>query len=255
MGCGTAFMRLILFVTNIVITIFSIALIVVGAVCIYKLHELETIFDDNARYLGFGSLAVGMLLLVLGITGVCGACVQGTKSCLIMHLILLALLIIGEAIGIGMLLYYSADDDLEKEISTTVQDAFKTYGGNETSSAAITDGIDMFQEILHCCGQHTYKDWGNSSVAFTWVVSLNYASYLPDSCCKTLETGCGKKLALINTDEAAIKEKFYVQGCEEEIHDYVDKWSGVVTGILIAIAVLQVVCFLFGVCLSCFKKD
>ena len=27
--------------------IFSIALIVVGAVCIYKLHELETIFDDK----------------------------------------------------------------------------------------------------------------------------------------------------------------------------------------------------------------
>ena len=48
-----------------------------------------------------------------------------------------------------MLLYYSADEDLEKEISTTVQDAFKTYGGNETSSAAITDGIDMFQVSIH----------------------------------------------------------------------------------------------------------
>lgn len=248
-------MRLILFVTNIVITIFSIALIAVGAVCIYKLHELETIFDDNARYLGFGSLAVGMMLLVLGITGVCGACVQGTKSCLIMHLILLGLLIIAEAVGIGLLLYYSADDDLEKEISKTVQDAFKTYGGNETSSGAITDGIDMFQEILHCCGQHTYKDWSNSSVAFSWVVTLNYGAYLPDSCCKTKKTGCGKKLANINTDTAAIKKKFYVQGCEDEIHDYLDKWSGVVTGILIAIAVLQVLCFLFGVCLSCIKKE
>ena len=26
-----------------------------------------------------------------------------------------------------------------------------------------------------------------------------------------METGCGKKLAVINTDMAAIKEKFYVQ--------------------------------------------
>jgi hypothetical protein len=45
------------------------------------------------------------------------------------------------------------------------------------------------------------------------------------------------------------------QGCEDEVHDYLDKWSGVVTGILIAIAVLQVLCFLFGVCLTCIKKD
>lgn len=255
MGCGTAFMRLVLFVTNLVITIFSIALIAVGAVCIYKLHELETIFDDNARYLGFGSLAIGMLLLVLGITGVCGACVQGTKSCLVMHLILLGLLIVAEAIGIGLLLYYSADDDLEKEISKTVQDAFKTYGGNETSSAAITDGIDMFQEVLHCCGQHTYKDWSNSSVAFTWVITLNYGAYLPDSCCRTKKSGCGKTLSVIKANQTAVNSTFFTQGCEDEVHDYLDKWSGVVTGILIAIAVLQVLCFLFGVCLTCIKKD
>jgi len=255
MGCGTAFMRLILFITNLIITIFSIALIVVGAVCIVKLHELETIFDDNARYLGFGSLAIGMLLFVLGVTGVCGACVQGTKSCLIMHLILLGVLIVAEAVGIGLLIHYSADKDLEREISKTVQDAFKTYGGNETSSAAITDGIDMFQEVLHCCGQHTYKDWSNDSVTFTWVKTLNYGAYLPDSCCKEEKKDCGKTLSVINKNQTAVNSTFYTKGCEDEVHDYLDKWSGVVTGILIAIAVLQVLCFLFSVCLTCIKKD
>lgn len=247
-------MRLIMFITNIIITIFSIALIVVGAVCIYKLKELETIFDDNARYLGFGSLAIGLMLLVLGITGICGACVQGTKSCLIMHLVLLGLLIVTQVVGVGLLLYYSADEDLEKEVSKTVTNAFETYGGNETSSEAITDGIDMFQEVLHCCGQHAYTDWSKKDVAKTWV-SLNYGAYLPDSCCRTIKTDCGKNLSNLNGNTTAIEKQFYTKGCEDEVHEYLDKWSNVVTGILIAIVVLQVVCFVFGVCLTCIKKD
>lgn len=255
MGCGTAIMRLVLFLTNAIITVFAIVLIAVGSMCVYKLDELRTIFNENATYLGFGSLAIGMLLLVLGITGVCGACVQGTKSCLVMHLILLALLIMAEVAGIGMLFYYSADDDLEKEISGTVGDAFKTYGGNGTSNEAITDGIDMFQETLECCGQHTYKDWDNSSVAFTWSVTLNYGAYLPDSCCKTVVDNCGRSLTLKTATDEEISKQFYTEGCEDKIHSYLDKWSGVVTGILIAICVLQILCFLFGVCLTCVKKD
>ena len=75
---------------------------------------------------------------------------------LIQHLILLGLLIIAEVVGIGLLIYYSADEDLEKEISKTVQDAFKTYGGNETSSEAITEGIDMFH--VSCTGDVTFHD-------------------------------------------------------------------------------------------------
>lgn len=253
MGCGSAIMRLILFLVNIIITLLAIALVAIGGACIYKLDELETIFEDNATFLGFGSLALGMLLLVLGITGVCGACVQGTNICIVMHLVMLAFLIIAEACGIGLLFYYSGSDALEEEISTTVGKAFSAYGGNGTSNVAITEGIDMFQETLECCGQDSYTDWSNGSIAFTWAVSLNKGAYLPDTCCKEYIADCGKTVDVNNA--ATVAASFYTAGCETKVMDFLDEWSYNIAGILIAIFILQILCFLFSCCLACSKKE
>ena len=50
-----------------------------------------------------------------------------------------------EIAAIVLLLVYSADEKLEAEISKTTEDAFRVYGGNQTSSEGITAGIDLFQ--------------------------------------------------------------------------------------------------------------
>jgi hypothetical protein len=252
MGCGSAIMRLILFIVNLLITLLAIALVAIGGACIYKLDELETIFEDNATFVGFGALTLGLLLLVLGITGVCGACVQGTNICIVMHLVMLGFLIIAEGCGIGLLFYYSGSDSLEDEISDTVGDAFSAYGGNGTSNTAITDGIDMFQETLECCGQNDYKDWSNGSIAFTWAVSLNQGAYLPDSCCMAFTADCGKSVDV--EDATAVTASFYIEGCEDKVMDFLDEWSYNIAGILIAIFILQILCFLFSCCLACANK-
>lgn len=240
-------MRLFLFIVNFMIALFAIALIVIAGIAIDTLKEHETIFENNAGYLAFSVLAVGMLLLILGITGIFGACVQGTRTCLFMHLVMLTILVMVEIVAVVLLLYYSADDKFEKKIDEVVLETFSKYGGEGADGKTFTDSIDMFQETLECCGKTSWEDWSKETIAIVWAGSLNKGIYLPDSCCKVAEKGCGTKIDL--TDKVAVDIFFYTQGCESKIQQYLDKWSGVVIALLVAICFLQILCLIFTITL------
>lgn len=255
MGCGTAIMRLILFVVNFLITLLALVMTVVGVFAAVHYSEMREVFGQAAMFITFGTLCLGLMLLIVGVTGVCGACVQGTAACLIMHSIFLVILIVAEGVGAGFLFYYTGTaEQLEErlKLDETVGDVFFAYGGNETSVTAITDAVDLFQQGLSCCGQYGYKDWANASISFTWAETLNNKVYLPDSCCKTETADCGEDVDL-SQNETMVAQKFYTQGCQSKIRDFMNEWTNAIAGVMMSAFVLQLICLLFSCCLCCIK--
>jgi len=239
-------MRFILFATNFIITVVGIAILAIGGVALAHLEELQAIFADTATYLSIGLLAVGLLIILLGITGICGACLRGSKVCIKIHVVMLLALILIEVVLAVMVFYYAGDEVLEQTIDETVEDAFHAYGKNTTGGEIINEGIDLMQVLLGCCGKTNYTDWSNGSVAFTWVVTLNMGAYYPDSCCIEETEQCGLNVTNITTH-------INQEGCETMIYNWMDEWFYTIAAIVLVIAVLQILNLIFSCCLS--KKE
>ena len=58
------------------------------------------------------------------------------------------------------------------------------YGENSGFDAA----IDQLQQEYSCCGSQSFEDWASSE----WRSRQNMLK-VPDSCCKSISLGCGKR--------------------------------------------------------------
>jgi len=245
MGCGAAVMRLILFITNLIVFIAGLVFTAVGALIFVRYAELKVLFTSNILFFATGVLAIGILLILLGVTGVCGACLRGTPVCLYIHCFLIIVLVLVEIGGVVAMLYYATEDDFSKTVNKTVSDTYNAYGANTTDKTDtqyfINEGVDLAQELLSCCGKNNYTDWKNSSAALTWVKSLEKGAYYPDSCCKTNTKNCG----MTTTDLT----KFNQKGCMTKIENWMDEWFYYISGGLVFVVLFQFINLCFTCCL------
>lgn len=75
---------------------------------------------------------------------------------------------------------------------------------HQTGHDSVTNAVDKLQQEFHCCGSNNSQDWGDSE----WIRSGKADNrVVPDSCCKTVVHGCGKR------DHASNIYKVEVGGC------------------------------------------
>ena len=83
---------------------------------------------------------------------------------------------------------------------------------------------------LDCCGTQEYLDWTNATFSANTDV--------PDSCCLSTITGCGKGVLGLSLQEASMK--IHTDGCFGTFSDKIQENVGLVGGIGIGIGFLQV---------------
>lgn len=209
-----------MFVFNFIFVVCGIALIVIGAV-VQK--QDFTVFMNN-KYVTAPTIliVVGVIIFILAFLGCCGAIRE--NYCMIMTFGILLFLVFVIEIAGGITAYVNRNE-LENVLKTNMQDSIKQARGDAKKI------WDEMQSKWHCCGVGNYTD---------------YAGNLPLSCCpddKVEEQVCPVK-------------DVYQSGCFDKMLDAMKNAIGVIGGVAIGIAVIELIGVMFSWCLaSAIKKE
>jgi len=225
-------MKSLMFIFNGLVWILGIVLIIIGIVVLVEGNNWDDIIDNKTVPVSIMLLIVGVMIAIVGFLGCCGAMKQNTAMLLIYAIVLSIIILVQLVAGI---LAFIFSDEAKELVSDGLDKALDEYG----ASKSYTEGLDWLQEFFECCGINAATDWKKSSdIATYWISTGNHTMDVPDSCCKTVETGCGLGKA------AGVSSTINNKGClDQAIDSAYDKgiMMGVCGFIFIAIELMAVV--------------
>lgn len=218
---GSACIKYLLFIFNLVFVVTGVLLLSVGAVILGLYDIYSNILDD--RFLSAPALliVVGAIVFVVSFFGCCGAVKENHCMILTFSILLLLVFILELSGGIaGYVLRDRARDFLSNKLNGSMYE----YNSN-------TEMWYTLQTSMKCCGNNNYTDWEH--------VFPNHS--LPLSCCPQSHVAVG--VDICNTTTPYL----YKDGCLEQFGKFVMKHAAVLGGAGIGIAFVQ----LLGVVLAC----
>jgi len=220
MGC---FSRFALFVLNFCVFAVGLATVVLASVVIHKDATIGVLLGDGVFTLPICVLIAGLLILLLGFLGCCGALKE--NSCMLKTYAAIVLVLFIAELVLGILIFIYTDK-AEKIIKDGMADQFNKYNGEDTH---LTESLDQVQHELECCGIENYMDWKN----FTYGKETNDVA---KGCCIEQTEDCNKDMADKPMDEA--EKVIYTQGCYNAVKE---DMKGVTIGLGVATVVLALV--------------
>ncbi|ESP04272.1 hypothetical protein LOTGIDRAFT_204983 [Lottia gigantea] len=219
---GMKCIKLLLFVFNLLFVIAGIGLIGAGSYVQIKLTEYSDILGSQYTGPGILIIIVGVVIFGIAFFGCCGAIKE--NYCLVMTFgALLTIIFILEIAG-GI-----AGFVLKNQIESDVITLLKEKEGQYYKNDGVKASFDALQKDFACCGVDGPNDWINGTANNT----------IPTSCCKDFKQGQTCDLA-----------KAYPEGCEKKFVDYLKNNIGIIGGIGIGLAFIQVVGICFACCLA-----
>ncbi|KAG7477427.1 hypothetical protein MATL_G00069590 [Megalops atlanticus] len=221
---GTKCIKYLLFFFNFLFWICGLALIILGIVVQVATHNTPMIEKASGSAAPIVLIVVGVIIFFIAFFGCCGAWKENYWM-VATFAVLLSLIIIIE-IG-AAIAGYVFRGKLGEIVDTGLKDMIARYN---SSSVDFRKTMDKMQETLKCCGANSSADWANYDKDHTSV---------PDSCCKTVTTGCGK---------AAMHDpsKVYQTGCLHAVEDLLKKNVQLVIVAALVIAFLQITGIVFA---------
>uniref|UniRef100_A0A646QC03 Tetraspanin n=1 Tax=Hemiscolopendra marginata TaxID=943146 RepID=A0A646QC03_9MYRI len=218
--------KYLLFIFNFIFFITGAVLLGIG---IYvQVHTKNYLSFAGPHYLTAAVIliVVGCIITVIGFFGCCGACKE-SHCMMITFSVLLGLIFVLElAAGIAA---YVLRNDLDNIIKENMKKSLNRY--NSTADDKKT--WDMLQNEFDCCGIDNDNDWKENNLP------------IPDSCCKEESAGCALDKHNLNT-----------KGCYDKFKNAVVKYAGIIGGIGIGIAFVQIIGIVCACCLaSAIKRE
>ncbi|CAH0560121.1 unnamed protein product [Brassicogethes aeneus] len=171
-------------VYNIILFITSSAVLgIVTWILLKSYFYMSLLTSPSFPILLYALLASGILAAIVAVPIGCLANKKRSQILLLFYIfILLLVLLIQAMVGIMSYVYQeSVEENLKLNLNETI---LTNYGIDEK----ITDSVDQVQEKFRCCGSEWVKDWQESY----WYQTSDKLQKIPDSCCKTVQRGCGK---------------------------------------------------------------
>ncbi|XP_070765645.1 tetraspanin-1 [Enoplosus armatus] len=234
MGCFT-FIKLMMVLFNLFIFLGGLTLLAMGiwvSVDGGSFLQLLGPFSSQAMQfvnVGFFCIAVGAVLVLLGLLGCCAA--QKESKCLLLTFfsIILIIFIAEVAAGVVALAYSSFAEGILRAWATPALQ--KDYG----SDPVVTKIWNTTMTELKCCGFTNYTDFVGSKFE-----KENRGS-LPPSCCWTNSAPCSPGEA----------ERSAVQGCFKYILEALKEHANIVGGIAAGIGVIEIAAMIVAMYLYC----
>eukprot|EP00117_Sycon_ciliatum_P038451 scpid75846/ scgid28571/ 23 kDa integral membrane protein; Sj23 len=208
----------------ILLALIGIAFLAVGSLVAveFRTYASGGIFNDVYLWGPVGvAIALGILLLLIGVFGVIGVCCEHRgfiKAFAALMIILITLEITAAVLGF---VYRSKLDD---ELQTGIEDGIKkAYSGSDPDTNT-KKALDQLQEKLHCCGGTGTSDYRGQIPPIL----------VPKSCCVD-QSVC-----------VDILGPFYTEGCTDKLHDLYKKYSNVFIGVGITFAILQILAVIYS---------
>ncbi|XP_059196555.1 tetraspanin-1 [Centropristis striata] len=234
MGCFT-FVKLMMVVFNLLILLAGLTLLAMGIWVSVDgssfLRLLGPFSSQGMQFVnvGFFCIAIGAVLLLLGLLGCCGASKQSKCLLLTFFSVILIIFIAEVAAGVVALAYSSFAEGILR--AWAVPALQEDYG----SDPVVTKIWNTTMTELKCCGFTNYTDFVGSEF------EKENRGNLPPPCCWTNSAPC-------SVDEA---ERSGVQGCFKHILENLKENSNIVGGIAAGIGVLEIADMVVSMYLYC----
>lgn len=233
---GESCVKWILFALNFVISLVGLCVSGLGIYVATAAKSYEEFFGSGSVSLSYVFIGCGILICLIGFLGCCGAMRHSTFM-LLMYFVFVLMLFMVQIAGIVTILVFK--DDVKSQIKEAAVTKLAEYG-NPVKSDVATKPIDVVQKGLDCCGIETGPvEWAADQKKATYWIRT-HDNDVPDSCCVTETTNCGKNEAKATPDPAVVHTK----GCETALYDYLTDNMLLIGGLGVAVAFLE----LFGLC-------
>jgi CD63 antigen len=223
---GMTCVKYLLFAFNLVFVIFGILLIYAGFTAIASIKDYQLLIQDTPNNVAVTLIIVGFFIFFIAFLGCCGAIRENYCMLVSFSVIILAILLI-ELIGSGLILAFKSK--LRKLTEDGFSAAILKYNNTDPSIDSVIDDI---QQNLDCCGANNYSDWDLNPR----YKGENY----PYSCCNETH----------NQDNLCKFPNVYTIGCVDKIDNEIRGSVGLLGGIGIAVAVIQLIGIVFACSLS-----
>ncbi|XP_023336981.1 CD63 antigen [Eurytemora carolleeae] len=224
-SCCDSMIKYFMFIINLLFAVVGLALIVIGAYIQIAAKEFLDFLSDNYLNTPIFIIIIGCIIFVVAFFGCCGAWHENT--CMIYtYAAMLGLLLICE-IGAGIAAFV-LKGELKDVVEEKMVQGMKNY--NAPGYDGVTNAWDVMQQDLNCCGSSNYTNW------------FQYTpNQVPDSCCQIEKKGCGSDL---------FQNQIYQRGCLREFEDRFKSNIGIVGGVALGVAFVQLLGVVFSCCLG-----
>ncbi|XP_063377831.1 CD63 antigen-like isoform X1 [Cydia fagiglandana] len=216
MGCGTSFVKYVLFFFNLLFALIGIAMVGIGVAVVLNWQVVK----DASRGLNVAPwlfIVIGAVVFLISFFGCCGA-IRESHCMVVTYAIFLIVIIIVEVILAVCIFVYA--DSIKHALKTGMDRSF------EEGRSLNPNPFHQIERQLSCCGKTGPIDYNVQAVA-----------NLPPECCDQGSQVC----SIVNA---------YSTGCTTKMLDYYDKSHKVIAGITIGVACVEVVGALFALCLA-----
>ncbi|XP_056893421.1 tetraspanin-1 [Takifugu flavidus] len=234
MGCFT-FVKLMMFFFNLLIFLGGLTLLAMGIWVSVDGGSFLQLLGPFSRQgmqfvnVGFFCIAIGAVLVLLGLLGCWGAHKESRCLLLVFFSIILIIFVAEVAAGVVALAYSSFAEGILRAWATP---ALKDDYGSDPVVTKIWNTTMM---ELKCCGFTNYTDFVGSKF------EKENQGNLPPSCCWTNSSPC-------RPGEA---QRSNVQGCFQQILEILKEHANIVGGIAAGIGVLEITAMTVSLYLYC----
>ncbi|XP_077569863.1 CD82 antigen-like [Stigmatopora nigra] len=236
-GCVTA-IKYFLFLFNLIFFLLGAVIMGFGLWLLLDNQSFLLVLNDSiavkaACYILIG---VGTFSMLMGFIGCLGA-IYEIRCLLGLYFTCLLLILIAEIVA-GTLIYFQKGA-LNEEMSKIVSKVLDNYSENSTTHQA----WDFIQRNMECCGWNGQGDWNKNPVI------INSSQLLFPCSCQNISLAAG------NVSESGFCEAqtpdwpVYDTGCAVSVENWLLTNIGVVLGICIAIAFIELLGMTLAICL------
>ncbi|EMP35858.1 Tetraspanin-11 [Chelonia mydas] len=149
-------------------------------------------------------------------------------------ILLLCIFLLEIIAGILAYIYYQQlSMELKQNLKETMTQKYRKEG-----EEGVTSAVDKLQQEFKCCGSNNATDWSES----IWIKSPEAGGRkFPDSCCKTITEGCGRR----DHPSNIYKEG----GCITKLENFIQEHLKIIGAVGIGIACVQIFGMIFTCCL------
>ncbi|CAF1021183.1 unnamed protein product [Didymodactylos carnosus] len=278
MSLGMKFIRLLIFLFNIVFFLIGVALLAIG---IYVMVDpkLQTVghtfnFDytndriqQGLSYIQIFAvtlIVIGSFLVLVGFLGCCGA-IKSFKFMHVLYATIIGIIIVAE---IGITIYFvSFQSKFKEQLIPKLQLLINnTYAGPPitpgSNPGAVSLSWDLIQYNMKCCGAVSKTDFNSATV---WNRTNPYNSSLPQftyplTCCPIVAQGSWNELPLDQLRQAERCATYdqgsvYTQGCYDKLMTLIATYKNSVIIGAVVILVVELLAFIFAISLYRRKAD
>ncbi|XP_027693628.1 CD82 antigen [Vombatus ursinus] len=195
-------------------------------------------------------IGVGAVTMIVGFMGCVGA-INEIRCLLGLYFAALLLILVAQ-VTTGILVYVHSDA-VKEEVSTIVSDLISNYDPDNHEQKTIQDAWDYVQSQVSCCGWTSYLNW----TANVNLMNRTEVTY-PCSCSNTSSFDINEEdlirngfCTLSNNTQVNDPDMWpvYTKGCMERVQKWLQDNLGVILGVSIGVAVIELLGMILSICL------